>query len=97
MAIATGGQYSQGGPSGAICDVRVDGVAQALTTAPGETADDTDAGHTNGFSRTVVAPSLPGSQPLPAGQHSVNLLCSELDGDAAIRAPTIAAIAIPGG
>jgi hypothetical protein len=99
IAIATGGQYSQGAvPASAACEVRVDGVPRSVRADPGEVAtDNTDSGNTNGFSRTVVEPSLPGSPLLSAGSHTVTLACSEFGGDAAIASPTLAAIAVPGG
>jgi hypothetical protein len=93
LAVATGGQESVGGPAKAVCQVRVDGAASALSAAPGEEAsDNTSVSATNGFARTVVTP-----QRLAAGQHQVALACRELAGDARIENPTLAVLAVRGG
>jgi len=89
LAIATGGQESNGGPAKAVCQVRVDGAASALSAAPGEDAsDNTSVSATNGFARTVV------SAPLAPGEHSIALACSEFAGDVRIENPTIAVLAV---
>jgi hypothetical protein len=93
LAVATGGQKSEGGPAKAACQVRIDGAASALSAAPGEEAtDNTSTSATNGFARTVVTP-----QRLAAGQHQVALACRELAGDARIENPTLAVLAVRGG
>ncbi|MEZ5155339.1 MAG: hypothetical protein R2718_04420 [Solirubrobacterales bacterium] len=93
LAVATGGQESVGGPAKALCQVRVDGAASALSATPGEEAsDNTSVSATNGFARTVVTP-----QRLAAGRHVVSLGCQELSGDARIENPTLAVLAVRGG
>jgi hypothetical protein len=90
LAIATGGQRSEGGQASAECQVRIDGVATPLAVNPGEaTTDNTSGGATNGFARTVVTP-----EPVSSGRHEVQLTCSEVAADVRIENPTIAAIAI---
>lgn len=92
LAIATGGQESNGGPAKASCQVRVDGAATALSAAPGEeAADNTSVSATNGFARTRVTPG-----PVAAGPHTVDLACSELAGDVRIENPTLAVLAVRG-
>ncbi len=91
LAIATGGQESNGGPAQAVCQVRVDGAPSPLSAAPGEAAtDNTSLSATNGFARTVVTP------PLAAGPHTVSLACSQLAGDVRIENPTLAVLAVRG-
>lgn len=93
LAVATGGQESVGGPAKALCQLRVDGAASALSAAPGEDAsDNTSVSATNGFARTVVTP-----QRVAAGRHVVSLACRELSGDALIENPTLAVLAVRGG
>jgi hypothetical protein len=93
LAIATGGQESNGGPAKASCQVRVDGAATALSATPGEeSSDNTSVSATNGFARTRVTPGAVG-----AGPHTVDLACSELSGDVRIENPTLAVLAVRGG
>jgi hypothetical protein len=90
LVIATGSEESVGFPARAICEVRVDGLREALPVQPGEeTSDNTSGSATNGFARTVVL-----NGPLPKGRHEVALACKEFTGDVRIDVPTIAAIAI---
>jgi len=91
LALVTGGQFSEGGPASARCEILFDGSrAGGRTDFPGEIqTDNTSLTATNGFARTAV------SQQLPAGTHRVSLACSELGGDARLAAPTIAALAVP--
>lgn len=89
LAVASAGQYSDGGPASARCDIRFDGQPTGIDGSAGETsADNTGLGSANGFARTVV------SDPLVAGTHAVTLICAELAGDAQIESPTLAAIAV---
>lgn len=91
LAVASAGQYSDGGPASARCDIRVDGQPTGIDGSAGETsADNTGLGSANGFARTVV------SDPLSTGTHAVTLICAELAGDAQIESPTLAAIAVTG-
>jgi hypothetical protein len=90
LAIATGGQRSDGGPADAICEVRIDGASTAIDANPGEeTTDNTSANATNGFARTLITP-----EPLAPGSHDIALACNQGLGDVRIQHPTIAAIAI---
>lgn len=90
LAVATGGQESEGGAAKAVCQVRVDGVASALSAAPGEEAsDNTSVSATNGFARTLVTPEA-----LSAGRHAVELACSEPGGSVRIENPTLAVLAV---
>jgi hypothetical protein len=90
LAIATGGQRSEGGAAKAICEVRIDDAQTAIDANPGEETDDnTSATATNGFARTVVTP-----EPVAPGTHEIALSCNQGLGDARIEDPTIAAIAI---
>jgi hypothetical protein len=90
LVVATGGQRSEVSPAKAECQIRIDGEPTALGANPGEEAsDNTSGGATNGFARTIVTPNVLGS-----GRHDVALACSEVDADARIQNPTIAAIAI---
>lgn len=92
LAVTTGGLSSEGAPANATCEVRVDGADQALSETPGELIDNTSAGATDGFARTLV------TDPIPPGSHQVALACMQLGPeDARIRAPTIAVIAVTTG
>ena len=90
LAIATGGQRSEGGAAKAVCEVRIDGAATSISATPGEEVNsNTSALATNGFARTIVTP-----EPLAAGAHEIALACNQGLGDVRIQHPTIAAIAI---
>jgi hypothetical protein len=89
VAVATGGQRSEGSASRAECEVRIDGTPTPISANPGETAVNTSALATNGFARTIVT-----REPLAPGSHEISLACNEGGGDVRIQHPTIAAIAI---
>jgi hypothetical protein len=89
LAIATGGQESDSGAASARCEIRVDGDATPFGANPGEVNDNTSAGATNGFARTIVTP-----EPLAKGSHEIALACNQITGNVRIDSPTIAAIAI---
>jgi len=92
LAVASAGQFSQGGPARARCQVRIDGFPSTIGGSVGETVvDNTDLGAANGFSRTVVSGSL------PPGSHQVTLACGEFAGDVRLESPTLAALALAGG
>jgi hypothetical protein len=90
IAIATGGQRSEGSQAKAVCEVRIDGAPTPISATPGEESlPNTSPLATNGFARTLVTP-----EPLAAGPHEVALACNQGLGDVRIQHPTIAAIAI---
>lgn len=90
LAMATGGQRSEGVPATSECEIRIDGTPTAISANPGEEGtDSTSASATNGFARTLVTP-----EPLAAGSHEIALACNQGLGDVRIQHPTIAAIAI---
>lgn len=90
LAIASGGQYSLGGPATGQCEIRLGEGGSSSPVTPGESATlNTDQGATNGFTQTFSADDL------PAGPHSVLMLCSESSGDVRIQ-PSLAAVALPG-
>lgn len=89
LVIVTGGFSSEANGANAECEVRVDGHDEALSDTPGEIVDNTAAGSTDGFARTLVTGSI------PAGMHSVALACQQIGPeDARIRTPTIAVLAV---
>lgn len=93
LAVATGGQESNGGPAKAACQVRIDNAPSPLSAAPGEeSADNTSVSATNGFARTVVTPGN-----VSAGDHVVSLACRQLAGDVRVENPTLAVLAVRGG
>lgn len=90
LVIATGNEESVSGPAQASCRISVDGTAEALAVAPGESSvDNTSSTGTNGFARTLVL-----RDPLDAGRHMISLACQRLVGHVRIDSPTIAAVAI---
>ncbi len=92
LVTATGGVSSEGVGANAECEVRVDGADAPVSEGPGEVSDNTAAGATDGFARTLVTGSI------AAGSHSVALACQQLGvEDIRIRVPTIAVIAISTG
>ncbi len=91
LAVASAGQFSQGGPASARCQVRIDGLPSTIGGSAGETVvDNTDLGAANGFSRTAV------SGPLEAGSHQVTLACGEFAGNVRLESPTLAALGLAG-
>lgn len=89
LVTATGGFSSEGAPANAECELRVDGIDAPVSEGPGEVTDNTSAGATDGFARTLV------TSVIPAGNHSVALACQQLGPeDIRIRVPTIAVIAV---
>jgi hypothetical protein len=93
MAVATGANYSEGAPANANCEVRVDGRDANLDQNPGEeTTDNTAAGATDGFARTLVTSRL------EEGSHRLVLACNQVGGDdVRIGSPTLAVLAISTG
>jgi len=90
IVIASGGQYSVGRPASGVCQVDVGEGGSSTPVRPGEsTAVNTDPGATNGFTQAFSVSDL------PAGPHSVVMLCSELAGDLRIQ-PSLGAVALPG-
>lgn len=92
VGIASGGQYSVGGPAAGRCALEVAGAGSGSNAAqPGETTTvNTDALATNGFATTAVLGGLPGKP------QSLRLLCSESRGDFRLSGIDLTAIAIPG-
>ena len=89
LVTATGGVSSEGAGANAECELRLDGVDAPISEGPGEVTDNTAAGATDGFARTLV------TEAIPSGSHSVALACQQLGAeDIRIRVPTIAVIAI---
>jgi hypothetical protein len=93
MAIATGANYSEGDPANANCEVRVDGRDANLDQNPGEEElDNTSAGSTDGFARTLV------SGRLSKGRHDLALACNQVgNDDVRIGSPTLAVLGITSG
>ncbi len=90
LAIASGGQYSVGGPASGQCEISLGEGGNSSPVRPGEsTARNTDASATNGFTQTFSASGL------RSGPHSVVMLCSEFAGDLRIQ-PSLGAVALPG-
>jgi len=90
LAIASGGQYSVGGPASGVCQIDLGDGGRSSAVRPGEsTTLNTDAVATNGFSQTFSASGL------RSGPHSVVMLCSEFGGDLRIQ-PSLGAVALPG-
>lgn len=87
LGIASGGFYSEGGPSQSSCIVRVDGAAVG-DAFPGELSDNTSLGASDGFTVTGL------SETLPAGTHTVTLECNQVVGDARISGPVVAALGV---
>jgi len=92
VGIASGGQYSAGGPAAGRCSLQVAGEGGRSPGAqPGETATvNSDALATNGFGTTSVLDGL------SAGPQSLALLCSETRGDFRLAGVDLTAIALPG-
>jgi len=92
LITATAGFYAEADDAKAVCEIRVDGVDQALSENPGVGTDNTSGQATDGFARTLVTNSV------TAGTHDVALACEQLGADdARIASPTIAVIAVSTG